>query len=118
MEIKVIIVDLGIIKIMLKPDSKPVKQRHYHHNPKYKEKVRLDLEKMLMASIIELVDESDWVSPIMVHEKKHKDEIRICVDLKKLIDSSIHDPFPTSFIAEVLDNVGGQEAYSFMDGYH
>jgi len=29
----------------------------------------------------------------------------------------VHDPFPTPFIDEVLDNVGGQEAYSFTDGF-
>lgn len=29
----------------------------------------------------------------------------------------MHDPFPTPFIDEVLDNVGGQEAYSFIDGF-
>ena len=28
-----------------------------------------------------------------------------------------HDPFPTPFTDEVLDNVGGQEAYSFTDGF-
>jgi len=72
---------------------------------------------MLAIGIIEPVEESDWVSPIAVQEKKRKDEIRICVDLRKLTDTCVHDPFPTSFTNEVLDNVGGQEAYSFVDGF-
>lgn len=57
----------------------------------------------------------------MVQEKKQKGEIRICVDLQKLNDVCVHDPFPMSFTDEVVDNVGGQEAYSFTDwfsGYH
>jgi len=29
----------------------------------------------------------------------------------------MHDPFPTLFTGEVLDNVGGQEAHSFTDGF-
>jgi hypothetical protein len=29
----------------------------------------------------------------------------------------MHDPFPTPFTYEVLENVGGKEAYSFMDGF-
>jgi hypothetical protein len=29
----------------------------------------------------------------------------------------MHDPFPTPFTDEVLENVGGQEAYSFTDGF-
>jgi hypothetical protein len=30
---------------------------------------------------------------------------------------SYMNPFPTPFIDEVLENVGGQEAYSFTDGF-
>lgn len=41
----------------------------------------------------------------------------IYTDLKKLNDAYVHDPFPTSFLDEVLVNVGGQEAYSFADGF-
>ena len=70
-------------------------------------KVRLELDKMLAACIIEPVEESDWVSLMVVHEKKRRDEIRICVDLRKLNDACIHHHFPTSFTNEVLDNVGG-----------
>ena len=29
----------------------------------------------------------------------------------------MHDPFPTPFIDEVLEGVGGQEMYSFADGF-
>eukprot|EP00253_Pinus_taeda_P022841 PITA_22841 len=72
---------------------------------------------MLAASIIEPMEESVWVSPMVVQEKKQKDEIRICVDLRKLNDACVHEPFPTPFTDELLDNVGGQEAYSFTDGF-
>ena len=30
----------------------------------------------------------------------------------------MHDPFPTPFIDEVLKGVGGQEMYSFTDGFY
>ena len=72
---------------------------------------------MIATGIIEVVEESEWVSPMVVHDKKTKGEIRMCVDLRKLNDASVHDPFPTPFIDEVLDNVGGQEVYSFTDGF-
>jgi len=57
---------------------------------------------MLEASIIEPIEESDWVSPMVVQEKKQKGEIQIFVDLRKLNDACIHDAFPTSFNGEVL----------------
>jgi len=63
------------------------------------------------------VEEFDWVSPMVVHEKKQKSEIRICMDLRKLNDTCVHDPFPTPFTDELLENVGRQEVYSFTDGF-
>jgi hypothetical protein len=72
---------------------------------------------MLEAGIIEPVEESEWISSMVVQDKKHRRGIRICVDLRKLNDAYLHDPFPTPFTDEVLKNVGGQEAYSFIDGF-
>jgi hypothetical protein len=37
--------------------------------------------------------------------------------LRKLKDACLHDPFPTPFIDELLENIGGHEAYSFTDGF-
>lgn len=44
-------------------------------------------------------------------------EIRICVNLRKLNDACLIDPFPTPFTDEVLDSVGGHEVYSFTNGF-
>jgi len=116
-EMKGILGDLGVMMIPLKVDSKPVKQRPYRLNPRYKEKVRQELDKMIVAGIIELVEESEWVSPMVVQDKMTKGEIRIYVNLRNLNDASVHDPFPTPFTDEVLDNVGGHEVYSFIDRF-
>jgi len=88
-ELKGIIGDLGVMKIMLKLDTKPVKKIPYRLNLKYKEKVHLELDKTLVAGIIELVEKSHWVSLMVVHEKRQKDEIMICVGLSKLNDACI-----------------------------
>ena len=94
-EMKGILGDIEVIKIPLKADAKP--ERPYRLNPKYKEKVRMELDKMVAAGIIEPVEEFEWVSPMVVQENKTKGEIRICVDLRKLNDACLHDPFPTPF---------------------
>ena len=77
----------------------------------------MELDKMLAARIIKPVEESKWVSPMVVQEKKTKGEIRICVDLRKLNDAYLHDLFPSPFTNEVLENVVGEEVYSFTDGF-
>jgi hypothetical protein len=107
---------MGEMRIPLKPYAHPVKQRPYRLNPKYKEKVKIELDRMMEAGIIEPIKESEWISPMVVQDKK-TGEIRICMDLRKLNNACLHDPFPTPFIDEVLDNVGGQEVYSFTDGF-
>ena len=89
----------------------------YNINPRYKEKVKAKLECMLEVGIIEPIEESKWISPIVIHDKKVTSEVRICVNLRKLNDAYLHDPFPTPFTDEVLESVGGQEMYSFTDGF-
>ena len=58
------------------------------------------------AGIIELVEELEWTSPMVVQDKKTS-EVQICVNLRKLNDACMHDPFPTPFTDEVLEGVGG-----------
>jgi len=74
-EMKSIIGDLGVMIIPLKPDAKPCKKRPYRMNLKYKEKVKVEIEKMLEAGIIEPVEESEWASPMVIQEKKIVGEI-------------------------------------------
>jgi hypothetical protein len=61
---------MGEMKIPLKPDARPVKQIPYRLNPKYKKKVKIELDRMLEAGIIELVEESKWIIPMVVQDKK------------------------------------------------
>ena len=63
---------------------------------------------MLTIGIIEPIEELDWISPMVVQEKKTRGEIRTHIDLRKLNDVCVHDPFPTMFTNEALKNVGGQ----------
>lgn len=109
--------DLGEMWILLKPDARPVKHRPYQLNPRIKEKFKLEIDKMPKAGLILPVEESEWVSPIIIQNKKDKSKICVCVDYQSLNNAYIHEPFPTPFSDEVLENVAGNEAYSFTDGF-
>ena len=71
---------------------------------------------MLNAGIIEPIEESEWISLMVVQDKKTS-EIHICVDLIKLNDACVHDPFLTPFTDEFLEGIGSHEIYSFIDGF-
>jgi hypothetical protein len=96
--------ELGEMKTPLKPKVRHARKRPYRLNPIYKQKVKEEFDRMLEARIIEPIEEYEWISPMVVQEKK-KGGIRICVYLRKLNDSFLHDPFPTPFTYEVLENV-------------
>jgi hypothetical protein len=93
-----------------------VKHRPHMLKLKYKEKVKTKIDRMLDVGIIESVEESEWINPMVVQDKK-TGGIRICVDMRELNDTCLHDPFPMPFTDDVLENVGGQETYSFTDGF-
>jgi hypothetical protein len=61
---------MGEMKIPLKADEIPVKQRPYRLNPKYKQKVKIELVRMMEAEIVEPVEESEWIIPMVVQDKK------------------------------------------------
>ena len=103
---KGIVGELGEIKNTLKSDAKPMKQRPYRLNPKYKEKIKEEINKMLQEGIIEPIKESEWISLIMIQEKKTRG-IKLCVNLRKLNDACGTNPFLTPFKDEVLESVGG-----------
>lgn len=98
------------MKIMLKPYVNLVKYRPYRLNLRVKEKVKKEIEKMLARGIIFLMDEVEWVSLMLIQNKKDSTEIQVYVDYCSLNNSFVHDSFPTPFSDEALDNVVGNEA--------
>ncbi|KAH9293261.1 hypothetical protein KI387_041536, partial [Taxus chinensis] len=84
-------------------------------NPNLHEKVKEEIDKMLKSGIIKPLDESEWVSPMVISIKKDG-RIRICVDYRELNVACITDPFPMPFTEEIL-GVAGHEIYSFTDGF-
>ena len=80
-EMKGILGDLGEMKIPLKPDAKPMKQQLCLLNPLYKERIKAELDIMLDVGIIEPVEESEWIIPMVVQDKKIG-EVHIFIDLR------------------------------------
>jgi hypothetical protein len=112
-ELKGIKGDLGEMKIELKPYAKPAK----HGLHRVKDKVKKEIDRILATRLIFLVGEFECISPIVIQGKKGTNDIRLCVDYRSLNSACAHDPFPTRFSDEVLDQMVGNEAYSFTNGF-
>ena len=102
--------------IPLFPDTKPIRQLQRRMNPRMQLIVKAELERLLQAGFIKPVEITDWVSP-MVLVKKKNGKIRVCIDYRALNKRTQKDHFPLPFINTILDEVAGQELYTFMDGY-
>jgi hypothetical protein len=58
--------ELREMNIPLNPEVRPVRKRPYRLNLVYKQKVKAEIDRMLEYGIIEPVEESKWISPMVV----------------------------------------------------
>jgi hypothetical protein len=65
-EMKGIEGELCEMKIPLKLEARLVRKRPYRLNPVYKQKVKVEIDRMLEAGMIEPIEESKWISPMVV----------------------------------------------------
>jgi hypothetical protein len=65
-ELKGIKGDLGEVKIEMKLDTKPVKHGSYLLNPRVKEKVKREIDRIPAAELIFPVDEAKCISLIFI----------------------------------------------------
>ena len=120
--------------IYLEEESKAVRQPQRRLNPHLQEVVRIEVLKLLQASIIYPISDSTWVSPTQVVPKKSgvttvKNEKgeelstrlttgwRVCIDYRKLNEVTRKDHFPLPFIDQLHERVSGHPFYCFSDGY-
>jgi hypothetical protein len=113
--------ELGEHSIDLQEGAVPVRQRQYRLNPRYSLMVKEEIDRLLEAGFIYPVNNSEWVSPIVVVPKKvgadGKVKIRVCQDFWKLNSATKKDYFPLPFMDIILDHVAGYQRYSFLDGF-
>ncbi|MCO5591952.1 hypothetical protein L7F22_045945 [Adiantum nelumboides] len=75
-----------------------------------------EVDKLLNAGFIVPIDNAEWVSPVVVTPKKDV-SWRVCIDYKQLNAVTKKDPYPLSFIDQLLDAVADFERYNVCDGY-
>ncbi|KAH9297584.1 hypothetical protein KI387_029266, partial [Taxus chinensis] len=102
--------------IELVDGAKPIKKMPYRMNPNFSKTVKEEINKLLDAGFIFTVENSERVSPIVISIKKNG-KLRIFVDYRKLNKATKKDHYPLPFSDQILDEVAGQECYSFTDGY-
>eukprot|EP00102_Acyrthosiphon_pisum_P025989 XP_016663199.1 PREDICTED: uncharacterized protein LOC107884813 [Acyrthosiphon pisum] len=83
-------------EIVLKDNVKPIFHKAYTVPFKLREKVNIEIDRLVNEGVLEPVKFSEWASPIVIVPKKNGN-IRICVDCKVTINKFIqtqHYPLP------------------------
>ncbi|MCO5588774.1 hypothetical protein L7F22_042733 [Adiantum nelumboides] len=109
-------VDIVQHQIELKPESQPRAQKLRRLGVVKEEALLKEVRKLLSAGFIYPVDNSEWVSPVVVTPKKNG-KWRVCVDYRPLNEATKRDHFPLPFQDEILNEVAGHEKYTVCDGY-
>ena len=85
-------------------------------NPRKAPAIKAEIEKLLKAGFIYPFPLMEWVSNLVLVDKKHG-AIHICTNFYDLNRASPKDNFSTPFIDQILDESAGSEVFSFMDGF-
>ncbi len=107
-------------RVQVRPGSQPVQQKLRRLPFSIRNEVSKELQKLVQQDVIEPVDASEWVSPIVVTRKKDGG-IRLCVDLREPNKAVVVDSFPLPHMEEMFANLCGATVFSTLDlqsAYH
>ncbi|CAN6568075.1 unnamed protein product [Malus baccata var. baccata] len=107
-------------RIFLEEGAKPTQEAQRRLNPPMMEVVKKEIIKLLDCGVIYPISDSRWVSPVQVVPKKSgvtvvknvEDELvptriqtgwRVCIDYRKLNNTTRKDHFPLPFIDQMLE---------------
>ena len=85
-------------------------------HPSLEPTVKKELNKLLAARIIFLVQHALWVANLVPIRKKNGD-IKLCVDFRNLNKVSDKDNYPVPPMEKILQQVSGSEMFSLLDGF-
>ena len=85
-------------------------------HPSLEPLVKKELNKLLVAKIIFLVQHTTWVANLILVRKKSGD-IRICIDFINLNRASLKDNYHVPTMEQILQSVFGSAMLSLLDGF-
>ncbi|CAI6346683.1 unnamed protein product [Macrosiphum euphorbiae] len=102
-------------ELVLKSDSKPIFCRPRIIPFSLKDKVSLELDRMIADGLLEPVESSDWATPI-VPVVKVDGSIRLCGDYKVTVNKSlVVDRYPIPRVNELLSRFQGATKFCTLD---
>ena len=101
-------------RVNVKDDVFPVQQKMRPLPYSVREEVKAHLADLEEKGIIERVDASPWISPLVV-TRRRTGGIRVCLDLKQVNRAVIPSKYPIPDMSDMLDKLKGAVVFSSLD---
>nr|AAX96785.1 retrotransposon protein, putative, unclassified [Oryza sativa Japonica Group]ABA92547.1 retrotransposon protein, putative, unclassified [Oryza sativa Japonica Group] len=108
--------DLVEHRLPIKPGFRPHKQPPRRFNPFLYDRVKEQIELLLKAGFVRPCRYAEWVSSIVLVEKKGSGKIRFCIDYRYLNKVTPKDEYTMPIADMMINDASGHKVISFLDG--
>jgi hypothetical protein len=103
-------------KLGIDPSYKPIKQKERRYTTERCETIRQEVNKLLEAEFIRLVNYSSWLANPSLIEKSNSSWC-MCIDYTSLNKVCLKDEYSMTRICQIVDSTTSYELLLFLDVY-
>jgi hypothetical protein len=103
-------------QLPIKSGFRPFKQKARTFRPDLLPRIKDKIHRLLEANFIRPYRYVEWVSNIVLVEKKELSKLRVCIDFRNLNRATPKDEYPTPIADTLINNALGNRIISFLDG--
>jgi hypothetical protein len=100
----------------IKDGFRPYKQPARRFNSDIYDRVKEEINQLLEANFIRPCPYADWISSIILVEKKGAGKICVCIDFRNLNKATPKDEYPMPIADMLVNDASGHKVISFLDG--
>jgi hypothetical protein len=106
----------GAYQLPIKLNFRPFKQRPRSFRPDLLPRIKDKIHWLLETNFIRLHRYAEWVSNIVLVEKKDSGKLRVCIDFQNLNRATPNDESPMPVADILINNALGNIVITFLDG--
>jgi hypothetical protein len=103
-------------RLSIKSDFRPFKQKARTFCPDLLPRIKDEIHRLLEAKFIRPCRYAEWVSNIVLVEKKESGKLRVCIDFRNLNRATPKYEYHMPIADTLINNVSGNRIIRFLDG--
>ena len=103
-------------RLPIKSGFRPHKQPLRRFNPRIYDHIKDEIDRLLKARFIRSCRYAEWISNIVLVEKKNTDKNRVCIDFRDLNKATPKYEYPIPIADVLINDASGHKVISFLDG--